>query len=301
MPRPSAGLLHQKEKKAVNLHDVLFVTDLDGTLLEPDATLTSDNAQRINALMQKGVRITYATARTVRSVSCILGGIDFSLSDAPVSLMNGVLLRDMNEHRYVSSAEIHPDTAQQVLDTLTDAGASPFVYSLNEASPADGDPLYTCYREIANEPMRRFHEERVRRYGKPFLKIRTASDIPGRIIYFCTIAGEDLIRNCASLLEDIPGIRMTHYRDSYAPDTWYLEVFSPDASKKNAVKKLRRLTGAKTVIAFGDNRNDIPMFEEADIAVAVETAVEEAKAAADTTTSSVVGWIETYCQENFRI
>lgn len=301
MPRRPAGFLHSKEKKAVNVRDVLFVSDLDGTLLSPDASLPADTAQRINALTAKGVRITYATARTVRSVSHILGEIDFTLCDAPVALMNGVLLRDMRKNRYVSAAEIDPDTAQTVLDTLTDLGAAPFVYSLDEENPIDGDPLYTSYRQIANEPMRRFYEDRVQRYGKPFLKIRDAADIPGRIIYFCVIAGEDLIRRAADTLEKIPSIRLTYYRDSYAEDTWYLEAFSPAASKKNATEKLRQITGVKTVIAFGDNRNDIPMFEAADTAVAVEGAVDEAKAAADSTTPDVVQWIESYCKENFGI
>ncbi len=283
----------------MNLRDVLFVSDLDGTLLSPDAALPTDTARRINALMEKGVRITYATARTVRSVSHILGEIDFTLSDAPIALMNGVLLRDMRINRYVSAAEIDPETAQTALDTLTNLGASPFVYSLNEDNPIDGDPLYTCYREIVNEPMRRFYDDRVQRYGKPFLKIRTADDIPGRIIYFCVIAEEPLIRRAADELERIPRIRLTFYRDSYASDTWYLEAFSPDASKKHAVETLRQITGVQKIIAFGDNRNDIPMFEAADTAVAVETAVDEAKAAADETTPAVIDYIEAYCKENF--
>ncbi|MBQ8185514.1 MAG: HAD hydrolase family protein [Clostridia bacterium] len=285
----------------MNVRTTLFVTDLDGTLLRPDATLDPDTARRINALMKHGVRITYATARTVRSVSHILHDIDFTLSDSPAALMNGVLLRDMRENRYVRAAEIDPATAQTVLECMTKLGASPFVYSLDEENPTDGDPLTTCYREIANEPMRRFYEERVERYRKPFLKINTAADIPGRIIYFCLIADEAMIRTAAGALETIPGIRFTYYRDSYAENTWYLEAFSPDASKKHATETLRTITGAETVIAFGDNRNDIPMFEAADHAVAAETAVEEAKAAADETTPTVIGWIEAYCKEKFGI
>jgi len=276
----------------------LFVTDLDGTLLKGDASLPQGARELVWDLHRRGARLTYSTARTIRSAAFILEGLPFP---APVALMNGVLLRDMAENRYVSAAEIEPAAAQQVLDALTGIGASPFVNSLDEDNPVCGDPLCTCYREITNEPMRRFHDDRVRRYGKPFLKIRDTGDIPGRIIYFCLIAGEEMIRRAAETLEKIPQIRLTWYRDSYAPDTWYLEAFSPAASKKNAVEKLRALTGAKKIIAFGDNRNDIPMFEAADIAVAVENAVAEAKAAADAVTPSVIGYIEAFCQENFGI
>ena len=85
------------------------------------------------------------------------------------------------------------------------------------------------------------------------------------------------------------------YPDHNDADTWYLEVFAVDASKGNAVRELREVTGCKTVVAFGDNYNDIPMLAAADYAVAAGTAPDEVRAAADDTTPSGMGvldWIE---------
>ena len=73
--------------------ETLFVSDLDGTLLTPESTLPTGAVAKIRALTERGVRLTYATARTIRSAAFILAGVPYT---APVSLMNGTFLRDMD-------------------------------------------------------------------------------------------------------------------------------------------------------------------------------------------------------------
>lgn len=278
----------------------LFVSDLDGTLLDPDARLPNRAAERINKLTESGVMITYATARTVRSVAHILDGINFAAEGAsPVALMNGVLVRDMKNGRYVRAAVIPPEKAEQVLALFEDGcRIEPFVYALNEAKPIMGDPLYTCYREIVNEPMASFMQERVQRYGKPFEKIKSLREIEGDIIYFAVIGGEADVNNAAEKVGAIDGIRYACYRDSYNGDVWYLEIFDGSASKKHAVEYLREISGADEVVCFGDNLNDLPMFEAADVSVAVERAAAQVKEKADLVTADVVGFIENYVRMN---
>ena len=65
----------------------LFVSDLDGTLLTPDAVLPTGAADAIADLYRRGVRLTYATARTIRSAAFILEGLPFP---APIALMIGI-------------------------------------------------------------------------------------------------------------------------------------------------------------------------------------------------------------------
>ena len=43
-------------------------------------------------------------------------------------------------------------------------------------------------------------------------------------------------------------------------------------SKRVGVEELRRLTGARRIVAFGDNGNDEGLFEGADVRIAVENA-----------------------------
>ena len=46
----------------------IYISDLDGTLLEPDATLSEETAERLNALIGRGVAFSAATARTWATV-----------------------------------------------------------------------------------------------------------------------------------------------------------------------------------------------------------------------------------------
>lgn len=273
----------------------LFISDLDGTLLTPDAVLPEGTADRINRLTSAGVMITYATARTVRSVSHILRDIDFSAEGSvPAALMNGVLVRDMKNGRYIRKAVLGRDAADRIFRIVTGCGLEPFVYALDEACPIDGDPLVTYYRSVKGDAMRDFMNERLERYKKPFIRIASLDEIGGDIVYFAILGRENEIRRAAAEAEKIDGIRLTYYRDSYAEDVWYLEIFDESASKKHALIFLRDYTGADEAAAFGDNYNDLPMLEEADIAVAVRNAVAEVKKAADCITGDVVGFIENY-------
>lgn len=274
----------------------LFVSDLDGTLLTPNAELTSDAAARINKLTEQGVMITYATARTVRSVSFILGDVDFTnVGAAPVALMNGVLVRDMVKGEYISSAVIPHHTAEQIYAAVTqEHDLEPFIYAIDNSAPVNGDPLATYYFSLANSTMQQFMDERIERFGKPFIKITSLSETAGDIVYFAVLGDEVKIRRAAERAEKISGIQLTYYRDSYNEHVWYLEIFHESASKKHAVRFLREYTGAEHVVVFGDNLNDLPMFAEADTSVAVQNAKPEVKKAADCITDDVVAFIEEY-------
>jgi len=273
----------------------LFISDLDGTLLDRNACLPKGYAERINALTSRGAAITYATARTVRSVNRILSGINFTL---PIALMNGVLIRDMKKNSYVRAAELPKSSIKTILSVMDEAKLEPFMYTLDREDPLDGDPMKTYYRNITSEPMRAFRDERVVRYGKPFLKLDDLTKSAGACIYFCVIGSEGSIKLANEKLRTTVGISTACYRDSY-DEVWYLEIFSDCASKKRAVEFLRQYTGAERIVCFGDNLNDLPMFEAADISVAVENAADEVRLAADHITNDVVGFIEKMCDEHF--
>ena len=271
----------------------LFVSDLDGTLLTPQAVLRGGDADRINALTARGIQITYATARTIESAGKILGDIRFAPDAPPVSLMNGVLACNMASRHYVDSAKFSTGCAGEILRCMTESDSYPFIYTLTS-----GERLMTHYTDIRNPAMQAFMDERKVRYGKPFRKIDNIMDVEGDVIYFCIIAPEADVLRAYHSVDKVAGIKRTYYEDSYAPGTWYLEIFDEKASKKHAIEFLRAYTGAERVICFGDNRNDLPMFEAADFAVAVPNAVREAKEAADDLAEDgVVAYIEKYAEK----
>ena len=68
---------------------ILYVTDLDGTLLQPDVTISDESAAILQRLLDAGLPLTAATARTSFSVMPILRGLPFRL---PLILQNGAVV-----------------------------------------------------------------------------------------------------------------------------------------------------------------------------------------------------------------
>ena len=84
----------------------LYVSDLDGTLLDKNAQVSEYTSATLNELISNGMDFTVATARTNATVSKILSGLTLRL---PVILMNGVLIYDNIKGRYIFRAVIPKD------------------------------------------------------------------------------------------------------------------------------------------------------------------------------------------------
>ena len=253
--------------------NTLFVTDLDGTLITNDCEIPDRAAEHICLLTGAGVKITYSTARTYRTTDRILRGVP---APYPVALMNGVMIRNVKLGTNAEVCYIDRSVLPTVADIILSAGLSPFVYRYT-----DGE-LATCYAEIANTYMADFMDERIVKFGKPFMKVSSVASAcaGGDVIYFALIDEEVRIKKAFEELKKTGSVGLACYK-SHEADFWYLEVFSPDASKKNAVNELKRLAGADRLVCFGDNLNDLPMFEISDECYAPVTANGEVKRRAD--------------------
>ncbi|MBR0528346.1 MAG: Cof-type HAD-IIB family hydrolase [Ruminococcus sp.] len=249
----------------------LYISDLDGTLLDKNAEITKNTADILNELITQGIDFTVATARTYASAGKILAGLDLRL---PLILMNGVLIYDPVGHEYLSVKTI-PDTAREKILSLRDKlGLSPFMYMMEEGC------MHTVFDKLINQSMKDFHAERVRKYYKSFTQAEKLEDVRGSVIYFCFIDTKDRLLPLRDELAKDKSLGMTFYPDIYGND-WYLEVFSASASKKAGVEWLRDRYGFEKITAFGDNLNDLPMFAAADECIAVSNAAEELKKQAD--------------------
>ncbi len=262
---------------APEFEKTLFITDLDGTLFGKDPFVSDECRRRIGILVDAGVRLTYSTARTYRTVDKILSRVP---TPYPVSLMNGAMIRDLKAEKTLAVRSLDPDAASRAGKAFLDAGVYPFVYRFA------GNELFTYYSELTNKYSREFMESRVLMFGKPFLKTDANSHLcqndrlKGDVIYFCAIEEEEKAKTACDLLRAVDGIAFTSY-GGHASGGTYVEVFSPSASKKNSVLFLKRITESDRVVSFGDNLNDLSMFEVSDLKFAPENGEQMVKDAAD--------------------
>jgi hydroxymethylpyrimidine pyrophosphatase-like HAD family hydrolase len=207
-------------------------------------------------------------------------------------LLNGVLIYDPVKKEYVKINAISADIVDMVVDTLREFEITGFMYELRN------NELFTYHEALEKEPLRDFVKERMARYRKTLGHTDSFADVSNEnIIYFTLRDTRDKLQPIYDRLSVFSGLNLTLYNDVYSPDLWLLEIFSAEASKKNAVLYLREKYGYEKVICFGDNYNDLPMFEVSDISVATENAKQEVKDKADFVCEAnfndgVVKWIE---------
>lgn len=243
----------------------LFISDLDGTLLDRNAEVTEYTEKALNELISRGLNFTVATARTYSSAGRILAGIGLRL---PLILMNGVLIYDPVAKDYEVINKLPRGDVELIVGLCENLGLSPFIYLMN------GSVMSTAYRELTNQAMVDFYEERVRKYSKAFIHTEKPAELDGDVIYFCFLDSYEKLHPMKEALEQIDSLKTAFYHDIYG-DEWYLEVFSAAASKESGVRYLREKYGFEKISAFGDNLNDLPMFAAADEKIAVSNAAEE--------------------------
>jgi len=250
----------------------LYISDLDGTLLNENAELSAESARLLNALTDRGMYFSVATARTSATVGKMLSGISLSV---PAILMNGVCTYDLNAGRPVHINYIPQAAAEQAIEQIHRLGAEGFLYTM------DANGLSAWYERCSTPHARQFMEERRIKYGKPFTQIDDFSSRADGMIYYSLSDAEEKLAPLYDVLRTIPGIHCEFYRDIYRTDHWYLEICSDRASKRNALCRLREDYGFDRVVGFGDNLNDLPLFAACDCRIAMGNAHETVKQQAD--------------------
>jgi len=251
----------------------LYISDLDGTLLQPNVELSKVTVDILKELIGQGVQFSVATARTIASARPILKDVPINM---PIILMNGVCIYDLNKSEYIKVEAFSESSIQILMSIIKTYHLKGFVYVIKDGV------MSTYYEDLNAKPLYDFYKERVDKYKKPFTHVDDFTSLASKpIIYFSLMDIKENLEETYQVLEKIPDINCTFYKDNYTPDIWYLEIFSKNASKYHAVKFLREYLGADKIVCFGDNRNDLPLFMASDQRLAVANAVDELKEKAD--------------------
>lgn len=248
----------------------LFVTDLDGTLLNSNKEVSIKSTEILNKLIDNGVNFTVATARTPATVVDLLQDVNIKL---PAVLMNGVLLYDIKEEKYINIKEIEKDIVDKVFNILNKFDKNAMVYGIRN------NHLWVYHKEFEYSWEYDFYKERADRKQKTFLKVENYQECinESKVINFIVFDKYEKIKGIYDELKKIDEISVEYYEDIYEKGCYFLEAYSAEASKANGIKLLSDYIEHDKLICFGDNLNDIPMFELADECYATANAVERVK------------------------
>lgn len=255
----------------------IYVSDLDGTLLKSDGTLSEYSRARLTELLNAGVHFTVASARAWGEMVPVLGDLPLEL---PVIAINGAYLTDYKTGKHLVINNLANDFARVIYQHVLDHKLRPFIVTHNGVE----DCLY--WDELKNEQMQWYHD--ILHVHKD-QRIRRTEDLnhamKEKVIAFAVMGPPEHVRNLsACLAETYPGLLENFlFENPCTPGHWWLTIHDQKVCKSKAIKTLVEMTGydLKNLTVFGDHINDIKMFQIAGKGVAVANAEPEVKNHAD--------------------
>ena len=251
----------------------IYISDLDGTLLRNDATLSSYTRQKICELLDAGIHFTIASARSFNSLRPMLEGIPFQL---PIIEINGAFITDFQTGRHLVINKIDTRLVEQIFSCITAHGLLPFISTFNGRE----DCLY--FQDIITDAMQWYLNDRKANADS---RLRHVDDLTTAfnddVISLNVMGPRQQVEHLAGQLERELGGSLENFffENPYSPGGWWLTIHDRKACKSIAIRELVDLAGFRMddLTVFGDNLNDVKMFKTAARAVAVANATDEIK------------------------
>ncbi|QUD88251.1 Cof-type HAD-IIB family hydrolase [Phenylobacterium montanum] len=245
----------------------LIATDLDGTLLRSDGTISERTRAAIRAAEAAGVPFVFVTGRPPRTMRAVAA--EAGLTGLAICA-NGAILYDLAEEAVRRHDKLEADLAIALIEELRQA-APGLVFATEHGHALGYEPGFP---EIFSDAMRH-HPTRV-----DLVHRLCDADVTKLIAHHPEHDGDSL----TALAEAVVGLRafVTH---SGGP---YVEIGAAGVSKGSGVAALCEALGVRreAVAAFGDMPNDLPLLAFAGLGVAVANAHPQVLAAADEVTAS---------------
>lgn len=267
----------------------LYVSDLDGTLLRSDQSLSPFTVETIRKLCAQGMIFSYATARSFPTAMKVTPEIAPKI---PVIVKNGAHIMETGTERRLHSEFFSVDESRRIFHLLEAYGLSPIVYLIEN----DGEINRFCPERI-NEDTRLVLAQNGD--DPRYRPCAHAELICGDVFYFRCIDTEDTLRAAYDALLQA-GFRTLLFSDMYS-DTWWLEVMPHKATKADGILRLKEMLGCDRIVCFGDGSNDESMFRIADERYAMANAEDSLKAIATAVIGSNDGdGVAKWLLENFK-
>lgn len=193
----------------------------------------------------------------------------------PVISDNGTLIYDPISQSYLKKdLFIYNKTVSTIVKEAQDLDITPLIYTI---SSNDVDVFHS---DINNSMLEKYYIERKGLNRNKYNFDAKYIKWENRNVYFMIFLDEsDKLSLLYDKTKNINGIEASFYPMDAKHSC--LEIISDKSGKGQAIDYLKELYKPEKVVCFGDNLNDLCMFEKADIKVTTENAIDQVKEVAD--------------------
>lgn len=238
----------------------LIVTDVDGTLLDRNSQLPDFNKEALIKCLDSKIEVILATGKSFASISWIVESLGLKM---PQIILNGSVIV-AKDSQVISSIKINPEHYYEIITDIRNRGCSPLVALSDGRIIYDTD--YTAFEE----------------YRKINEKLTLVNNI-------------DEKEYCLNCVDISLTIKETDPLDSYLRNKYkgrlqfvrsgeyFFDILDPEATKGNALRQIAEKFGIRKeeIAVLGDSYNDLSMFDQSGLRIAVKNSYGEVLRSAD--------------------
>ena len=225
------------------VRDTLFVAALDDVLHSESSILPEYSKVEINRILDDGVRLSIISQHSTASFWEAAGSIRFKM---PVILLDGAVLYDPAEKRYLAKVQLEYEQAREITELLEDEELSIF------QSAVIDDSVMIFNRHIA-ESTREIHENMRRSNYRNYIYRQLPEGLP--VIYVLCMGTEEKLDEAYEKLK-AAGFDKKYKVMRYGHEQkgmGYMRIFSMDADRHAMLEKLREVCGIEKLRTFGND------------------------------------------------
>jgi Cof subfamily protein (haloacid dehalogenase superfamily) len=245
----------------------LVLADVDGTLLTAEKVLTPRAVNAVRALQDAGIDFAVTSGRPPRGMAMLLKPLNLR---TPIAGFNGGIFvkPDMT---VIAEHVLGTQTAKRALEAILRNGMDAWIYSGNDWFVRKLDAPHVAREEWTVQ-----------------FAPTVVDDLEPVLHDVAKIVGvsddHDLVARCEAEAQNALGAQASATRSQ----PYYLDVTHPDANKGTVVTTLAKMLSvpASEIATIGDMPNDVLMFRQSGLSIAMGNASAEVQAEADVATDS---------------
>ena len=250
----------------------LIISDLDGTLLRDDHTLSEYTKAVIHRVSEQGIDFMLATGRIFGGATQYSKALNLN---TPILACNGALIKEARG-KMLYGKPVQEDALAEIFEVLTERKL--YFHCYGEESfytEKFSDHLLGFYS---------FNKELPEEEQFPMIEIKPTELLGKDAIYkvLTRCAGEEARQELHDRLSKISETSITtSWCDSF-------DICADQVSKATAIDRYAKEKGItpSEIICFGDNYNDMDMLQYVGLGIAVENGVDALKEIADYVTGN---------------
>ncbi len=236
--------------------------DIDGTITAEKHSCPEEMVHYLQTLQKKGWGIVILTGRSFSFSQGILSSFSFPFF---FSAQNGSILLQMPEKKILEKAYLNKEEISFVQKIAEKEKAPLLVYAGFER----GDTGFYDPKNLSEEELA-YVKDLASRESKPW---HAFSEMDLEEAPFLKAFGnKKVIERLFTTLEKKGSFHLFLVKDPFKEGTFLLQVTKKGCNKGSCLKKFLEKRERKVLIAAGDDANDLPLLQVADIKIAMEQA-----------------------------